>query len=134
MFSSLKRALKSQSCCPKMEPQTIKMGFANSTSYFYQGSQEFLTASQDLHLSALKPYDGTHRAARGQDILLWRHSKPIWECSCVTCLRWPCLGREVVLGDLQRSFLTLMIPCLVSWFIQQHWDLQLYASLSSLCI
>ena len=53
-----------------MEPQTITVGSADSHSHFYHSSQDFLTAFQDSHLSALKPYDGTSsRAAGTQDIL-----------------------------------------------------------------
>lgn len=38
--------------------------------------------------------------------------KPTWMCSCVTCWRWPCLGRGLRLDDLQGCLPTLIIP----WF------------------
>lgn len=75
-----------------MDPETITTGSVDWPSHFYHNSQDFLTAYQDSHLSAL-------------ETLRWYFKQ-----GC---------------GSTGR---------LVSWFIQQYWDLQLYASFSSLYI
>lgn len=48
-------------------------------------------------------------AQRDRSLHLKRNSKPDWAWSWATCLIWPCLSKEVGLGDLKRSFLTWMI-------------------------
>lgn len=54
-------------------------------------------------------------------LLLWRHSKLTWMCSCETYSRWPCLDKGIGLMISKIPFQTKQYcDSMILWFLNNH--------------